>query len=68
MGFKKFWLLGLAGLLQFSSAWQFIKWALDWRGRYDAMGASYREIGGVDAMIGSSVAILHVGIEIRDYF
>ena len=31
-------------------------------------GASYREIGGVDAMIGSSVAILHVGIEIRDYF
>jgi hypothetical protein len=52
MWFKKYWpaMLGLA--LQAESIWKFIKWALDWRGRYDALAATYHEAGGVSAVIG----------------
>jgi hypothetical protein len=52
MWFKKYWpaMLGIA--LQAGSIWKFIKWALDWRGRYDALAATYHETGGASAVIG----------------
>jgi hypothetical protein len=49
---RKHWPWCLALLLQVESLWRFIKWALDWRGRYDALAESYHEIGGGSAMIG----------------
>jgi hypothetical protein len=52
MWFKKYWptLLGLA--LQAESLWKAFKWALDWRGRYDALAGTYHEVGGAGVVIG----------------
>jgi hypothetical protein len=52
MWLKKYWPTLLAAALQAESLWKFLKWALDWRGRYDALAATYHEIGGVGAVIG----------------
>jgi hypothetical protein len=52
MWFKKNWPALLAVALQAESLWKFLKWALDWRGRYDGLAATYHEIGGGSAMIG----------------
>jgi hypothetical protein len=52
MWLKKYWpaLVGLA--LQAGSLWKFLKWALDWRGRYDALAGTYHEVGGMGTVIG----------------
>jgi hypothetical protein len=52
MWFKKNWPALVAAALQAESLWKFLKWALDWRGRYDGLAATYHEIGGASAMIG----------------
>jgi hypothetical protein len=52
MWLKKYWPAVLAVAAQFPALWNFIKWLLDWRGRVDALAATYHEIGGWDAMIG----------------
>src|ERR1700687_2114345 len=52
MWFSKNWPWLLAFLLQGESLWKLLKWALDWRGRYDALAATYHEVGGIGAMIG----------------
>jgi tRNA_anti-like len=52
MWLKKYWPALLAIALQAESLWKFLKWALDWRGRYDALAETYHEIGGASAVIG----------------
>jgi hypothetical protein len=49
--FKKYWksILGVAFWL--GPIWDFIKWCLDWRGRIDALAASYHDLGGYHVMI-----------------
>lgn len=51
MVFKKYWkaILGFAFWLW--PIWDFIKWLLDWKGRIDALAASYHDIGGYHIMI-----------------
>jgi hypothetical protein len=49
---QKYWPWLVALLLQGESIWRFIKWILDWRGRYDALAETYHEIGGFGAVIG----------------
>jgi hypothetical protein len=51
MLFKKYWksILGVAFWL--GPIWDFIKWCLDWRGRVDALAATYHDIGGYHLMI-----------------
>jgi len=50
--FKRNWPVLLAVALQAESLWKLLKWALDWRGRYDSLAATYHEIGGASAVIG----------------
>jgi hypothetical protein len=52
MWFSRNWPLVVAFLLQGESLWRLFKWALDWRGRYDALAATYHEVGGMGAVIG----------------
>jgi hypothetical protein len=42
-------IFGFAFLL--GPIWDFIKWCLDWRGRVDALAATYHDIGGYHVMI-----------------
>ena len=51
MWFKKYWksILGVAFWL--GPIWDFIKWCLDWRGRVDALAATYHDIGGYHIVI-----------------
>lgn len=51
MLFKKYWksILGVAFWLW--PIWDFIKWCLDWRGRVDALAATYHDIGGYHVLI-----------------
>ena len=51
MLFKKYWksILGVAFWL--GPIWDFIKWCLDWRGRVEALAATYHDIGGYHVMI-----------------
>jgi hypothetical protein len=49
---KTKWPWALVIALQAESLWKLLKWALDWRGRIDALAASYHEIGGSGAVIG----------------
>lgn len=51
MLFKKYWksILGVAFWL--GPIWDFIKWCLDWRGRVDALAATYHDIGGYHNVI-----------------
>ncbi len=50
--FKRYWkaILGIAFWL--GPIWDFIKWFLDWRGRVDALAATYHDIGGYHVIIG----------------
>jgi len=52
---RRNWPALLAILLQAEGAWKLFKWALDWRGRYDALAATYHEVGGAHAMIGYAI-------------
>jgi hypothetical protein len=38
--------------LQAENLWKLFKWALDWRGRYDSLAATYHEVGGGGVVIG----------------
>jgi len=51
MLFKRYWksILGVAFCL--GPIWDFIKRSLDWRGRIDALAATYHDIGGYHVMI-----------------
>jgi tRNA_anti-like len=51
MLFKKYWKSILGTALWLWPIWDFIKWLLDWRGRIDALAASYHDIGGYYVMI-----------------
>ncbi|WP_292529243.1 hypothetical protein [Methylocystis sp.] len=46
------WKLLSAAIASLWPAKQFVLWALDWRGRYDAAIQSYNDLGGWHAMIG----------------
>jgi hypothetical protein len=52
MWVKKYWPTLLAIALQAESIWKLLKWAMDWRGRYDAFAATYHDIGGTSVVIG----------------
>jgi hypothetical protein len=52
MWLKKYWLALLGVALQAETLWKFLKWILDWRGRYDALAATYHEVGGSGVAIG----------------
>jgi hypothetical protein len=51
MSFKKYWKLILGVAFFFWPIWDFIKWCLDWRGRVDALAATYHDIGGYHVLI-----------------
>jgi tRNA_anti-like len=52
MWVKKNWPALLAIALQAESLWKFLKSAMDWRGRYDALAETYHEIGGASVVLG----------------
>jgi hypothetical protein len=51
MLFKKYWKAILGFAFWLGPIWDFIKWLLDWRGRIDALAASYHDLGGYHVMI-----------------
>ena len=51
MAFRRLWAILVALLLFGEPLWGFIKWALDWRGRIDALAETYQELGGMHAIV-----------------
>ena len=51
MLFKKYWKAIFGFAFWLGPIWDFIKWLLDWRGRIDALAASYHDLGGYHVMI-----------------
>ncbi len=51
MWFKKYWKAIFGFAFWLGPIWDFTKWCLDWRGRVDALAATYHDIGGYHVLL-----------------